>query len=178
MLKWSGRKPDHLLPLSSVKVWRYNLPPHSDLLHGLTYNYADGQLLFFLSLSVAQQPKSNPGRLIFEVCRSHTHIRSDSSERVISPSQKLLPVQETQEMNIYDLGGIRTRGPNDRVTAELILRRRGYRDRFNFILPRQILGGGAVGWGTVLQAERWRVQFPMASLKFCIDIILLAALWP
>jgi len=54
VLKCPGRKPDHLLPLSSVNVWRYSLPPPSDLLHGVTYNYADGQLLFFLSLSVAQ----------------------------------------------------------------------------------------------------------------------------
>ena len=38
--------------------------------------------------------------------------------------------------------------------------------------------GGAVGWGTALQAGRSRVRFPMVSLEFFIDIILLAALWP
>ena len=37
--------------------------------------------------------------------------------------------------------------------------------------------GGAVGWGTALQTGRWRVRFPMVSLKFFIDIILPAALW-
>jgi hypothetical protein len=38
--------------------------------------------------------------------------------------------------------------------------------------------GGAVGWGTALQAGRSRVRFPMVSLEFFIDIILLVALWP
>jgi hypothetical protein len=34
------------------------------------------------------------------------------------------------------------------------------------------------GWGTALQTGRSRVRFPMVSLDFFIDIILLAALWP
>jgi hypothetical protein len=38
--------------------------------------------------------------------------------------------------------------------------------------------GGAFGWGTALQARRSRVRFPMVSLKFFINIILPAALWP
>ena len=38
--------------------------------------------------------------------------------------------------------------------------------------------GSAVGWGTALQAGRSRVRFPMVSLKFFINIILPAALWP
>ena len=37
--------------------------------------------------------------------------------------------------------------------------------------------GGAVGWRTALQVGRSRVRFPMVSLEFFIDIILLAALW-
>ena len=32
--------------------------------------------------------------------------------------------------------------------------------------------GGAVGWGTALQAGRSRVRFPLVSLEFVIDIIL------
>ena len=38
--------------------------------------------------------------------------------------------------------------------------------------------GGAAGWGTALQVRRSRVWFPMVSLEFFIDTILLAALWP
>jgi hypothetical protein len=37
--------------------------------------------------------------------------------------------------------------------------------------------GGAVGWGTALQAGSSRVRFPIMSLEYFIDIILLAALW-
>jgi hypothetical protein len=38
--------------------------------------------------------------------------------------------------------------------------------------------GGAVGWGTALQAGRSRIRFPMVSLEFFIDIIRPTALWP
>ena len=38
--------------------------------------------------------------------------------------------------------------------------------------------GGAVGWGTVLQAGRSPVKFPMVSLEVFIDITLPGALWP
>jgi hypothetical protein len=38
--------------------------------------------------------------------------------------------------------------------------------------------GSAVGWGTALQAGRWRVRFTMVSVESFIDIILPAALWP
>jgi hypothetical protein len=38
--------------------------------------------------------------------------------------------------------------------------------------------GGAVGWGTALQTGTSRVRFPMVSLEFFIDIIVLVALWP
>jgi hypothetical protein len=43
-----------------------------------------------------------------------------------------------------------------------------------------ILGprGSVVGWGTTLQTGRSRVQFPMRSLEFSLELILPAALWP
>jgi hypothetical protein len=38
--------------------------------------------------------------------------------------------------------------------------------------------GSIVGWGTMLQAGRSRVRFPIRSLDFSIYLILPAALWP
>ena len=47
----------------------------------------------------------------------------------------------------------------------------------NLIFFMSGLPGGAVGRGTALQTGRQRVQFPVVSLEFFIDIILPAALW-
>jgi len=41
----------------------------------------------------------------------------------------------------------------------------------------QTARGGAVGWGSALQAGSSRVRFLMMSLEFVIDIILSATLW-
>jgi hypothetical protein len=49
------------------------------------------------------------------------------------------------------------------------------RNQINFISMTLGARGSVVGWGTMLQAGRSRVQFPMRS---CIDLILPAAIWP
>jgi hypothetical protein len=50
----------------------------------------------------------------------------------------------------------------------------------NLSCNRSMLGarGKVDGWGTMLQAGRSVVRFPMRSLDFLIDLILLASLWP
>jgi hypothetical protein len=48
------------------------------------------------------------------------HTRSDSSGRVISPTQRLLPnnIQHSQETDVHAPGGIRTRNPSQRAAAD------------------------------------------------------------
>jgi hypothetical protein len=53
------------------------------------------------------------------------------------------------------------------ITAKLIFICNGYKHK-------SVASGGAVGRGTALKPQ---VRFPMTSLEFFIDIILLAALW-
>jgi hypothetical protein len=46
------------------------------------------------------------------------------------------------------------------------------------VVTEFVLSGGAVGWGTALQAGRSRVRFPIVSLEFFFDVILPVALCP
>jgi hypothetical protein len=49
---------------------------------------------------------------------------------------------------------------------------------FRFPLPILTTRGSVVDWGTILQAGRSQVQFPMMSLDFSIDLIRPASIWP
>jgi hypothetical protein len=46
------------------------------------------------------------------------------------------------------------------------------------LLQENMAHGSIVGWGTMLQAGRSRVRFPMSLLEFIIDLILPATLCP
>jgi len=65
---------------------------------------------------LAQHSKSELGRLIIEVTRSHT----------------LFDTKRTQEMTVHALSGIRTGDPNNQAAADLRLRQHG--NRVCFIL--------------------------------------------
>ena len=92
---------------------------------------------------VAQQPKECLGRLIVEVSRSHTirhtHTHTQSrtplNERYARRRDRYLHnKQQTQEMKIYALSGIRTRNPSSEVDADLRLRPYGLRDWLPMLL--------------------------------------------
>jgi hypothetical protein len=93
--------------------------------------------LFF---PVALTAQIGPHRLFVEVSilhtprHTHTHTHQvDSSERVISPSQGPLPTQHTTNTTdeIHALGGIRTRDPSNRASADLRFRLHAHRDRLH-----------------------------------------------
>jgi hypothetical protein len=81
-------------------------------------------------------PPMGQGLLFHEVSRSHTtthHSRQDSSGRVISSSQRSLPLpdntQHSRQTNIHAPGGIRTHNLCRRAAVDLRLRPRGHWDR-------------------------------------------------
>jgi len=82
---------------------------------------------------MAQQPLVEKGLLIIEASRSH----SDTKHTVRlfwtsdQPEERPLPdnIQQSEETDIYDAGGIRTRNSSRRATADPRLRPRGHWDR-------------------------------------------------
>ena len=77
-----------------------------------------------LSLSLALRPNSGLLCLVLGLLNHtqldmRTHNRQDSSERVLNPSQRALPTQQTQKTKLYALGGIRTRDTSNEKAADL-----------------------------------------------------------
>ena len=85
---------------------------------------------------MAQQPLVGKG-LVIDVLRSNSDTPHfvECSGRVISTSQRPLPAntQLSQQTDIYAPGGIQTRNPIARETANPLLRLRGHWDRFHII---------------------------------------------
>jgi hypothetical protein len=73
-------------------------------------------------LSVTQQPNSGLGRHIVKVARSQTPGRTPLNEWSARRRGRYLHnTQQTQEMNIHVLSGIRTCDPSNRAVANLLL---------------------------------------------------------
>jgi hypothetical protein len=78
---------------------------------------------------MAQQPLEGKVLLIIEASRSHSD--TQHSVRLLytsQPEERPLPdnVQQSEEIDSYDAGGIRTRNPSRRAAADPRLRPRGH----------------------------------------------------
>ena len=91
------------------------------------------QWVCILQPSIGLQPPRVRGYLI---THCDAHIRQDSSERMISPSQRPLPdnIQHSQQTNIPAPDGIRTHDRSRRAAVDLRLRPRGYWDRQRLVV--------------------------------------------
>jgi hypothetical protein len=91
--------------------------------------------VYLLLFSLVLQPSAGYCLLVprsFLITHNDAPQSKDSSGRVISPSQRLLPdnTQHTQQTNIHAPSGIRTHDRSSRQAAvDLRLRRRGHWDR-------------------------------------------------
>jgi len=88
-----------------------------------------------ICVSVAPQSSRNRGPLTVEVSRSHTirhpSVRTLLNERSARRRGRYLHnTQQTEDMNIYALGGIRNCSP----AADLRLKPHGHRDRLLVVL--------------------------------------------
>jgi hypothetical protein len=84
---------------------------------------------------------------------------------VISPTQRPLPdnIHHSQQTDIHNPSGIRTRNPNKRAAAELCLKPRGHWDRLHFHKPGEKMGLCLERKGTE------PVYRPQASLWFSYE---------
>ena len=108
-------------------------------------NYASKYGVYFFP--VAQQSNSGIGRLIFEVIthsktHTYTHTRQDSSGRMISSSQRPLPIQQTthiKDEHSCHQCEIRFRKPSNETAADLHRISYGHQNR-RTTLPKNNYG--------------------------------------
>ena len=122
----------HTRQLCSVCNLKQMDSMHILILHSYENPYSSNNYIF-ICLLLAQQRPVDQGLLIHEVSRSHTtqHSRYNSSGRVISSSQRPLPVNthHSKQTDIHAAGGIRTHNLSRQAAADLRLRPRGHRYR-------------------------------------------------
>jgi hypothetical protein len=83
------------------------------------------------SLSMMQQPNSDPRPLIAEVSRSHTIWHNKISRTALnewSACRRGHYLHKTQHTNIHVLSGIRTRDPSSRAAADICVRPKDHQD--------------------------------------------------
>jgi hypothetical protein len=122
----SDNKYQHLI--DNCKQFRKSTVQHSTIVYFVCWLFSwryNPLCLYFHS------PVAGFSLLVFEVSWSHTttrHIRSDSSGRVINPSQRPLPdnTQHSQQTNIHSPGWILTHNLSRRAAENLRLRPRGH----------------------------------------------------
>jgi hypothetical protein len=125
--------------------------------------------LFFL----AQQPPVGQSLLIHEVSRSHIrthHTRKDSSERVISSSQRPMPdnTLHSEHTDIHAPGGIRNHNFSRRAAADIRLRLSGHWDQHNewvayFNLSKQTL--------LKFKSTSYFVSHQMQKMRLCTTCV-------
>jgi hypothetical protein len=98
-------------------------------------------------------------------CLRHTRCSFKTHRTSTRPSSFTFPIRHMSELL-------------QRLWGAKVKNLRFLQNRKKIATLLQGVRGGAVGWGTVLQAERSRVRFPRESLDFFSDLILPVALWP
>ena len=135
-LRLSSHRPYILIIINVDQVRTFENYSLTERVRQENHNISLVTFLLSCFFFVARQPPVGHGHLIHEVSRSHStthHSRQDSSGRVISSSQRPLPLPDntwhSQQTNIHAPSGIRTHNLSRRAAVDLQVRMRGHWDR-------------------------------------------------